>query len=137
MDLIGDRMLQDKIVNDMKDSRDSLSKAALKVIIGELQRQPTKQLSDEQVIVVLKKLLKYEDERLGLCSEILTSSYKETIKKYLPDTISEEQIVEWIQLNYDRDNFPKNTGLIVGAAKKNFGNTVDGKVVKQVLEKYF
>lgn len=125
-------ILQDKILNDLKQEKDKELKQALKVIIGELQRQPTKILSDEQVVAILKKLKKYEEERLSKYTNAETTPYLELLKKYLPAQVSEEEIKTWIDSNIDLTTL-KNRSQAVGLVCKHFGKSVDGNLVKKVI----
>jgi len=120
-------MLQDRIINDLKESKDIDTKNDLKVIVGEFQRQPSKILSDEQVISILKKLLKYEEERLKRAGE-QTSNYYELIKTHLPLQVSDEEIKTWIKENIE----VKNSSSI-GKILKHFGSKTNGTTVKRIL----
>jgi len=57
--------LQEKIQIDFKNTISNKYTNLLsyfKVIIGELQRQPKKELSDDEVVAIIKKLAKYEKQ---------------------------------------------------------------------------
>ena len=126
-------ILQDKILNDLKQTKDKEIKSALKVIIGELQRQPTKVLSDDQVVSILKKLKKYEDERLSKYTKVETTPYLETLKKYLPTQVSREEILDWIHNSAEFDA-AKNMNQAIGLVCKHFGKSVDGNLVKEIVK---
>jgi len=125
-------ILQDKILNDLKQTKVKNTKESLKVIIGELQRQPTKILSDDQVIDIIKKLKKYEEERLEKLYENKDSLYLETLKKYLPVQVSEEEIRNWINQNIDFKSL-KKPEMAIGIVCKYFGKSVDGNLVKDIV----
>ena len=125
-------MLQDKILNDLKTTRNNDIKDALKIIMQELQREKDKILSDKQVVAVLNKLRKYEEERLSKCKQKM-STYYATIITYLPKQVSDEELKDYIKDNIDLSL--KQT-QIIGLVKKHFGNSVYGDKVKEVLENY-
>lgn len=122
--------LQEKILNDLKSSSKE-TKDSLKVIIGEMQRQPTKILSDDQVIAILKKLVKYEEERISKTNEKL-SIYLEILQSYLPKQISKEEVETWINSNIDFSSL-KNKNQAIGIVCKHFGSAVDGSIVKSII----
>ena len=126
-------MLQDKILNDLRNTVNTIKKGILKVIVGELQREKTKTLSDDQVISIIKKLIKYEEDRLSKClDKPETSSYLESLKKYLPQQASEEDIKLWINCNVDF-SILKNKNQAIGLVTKHFGSQVDGNLIKDII----
>ena len=131
--------LQEKIKGDMTyymSKNDKPKTDALKVIISELQRQKTKQLTDEQVIKILKSLLKSEEDRLSyIVKEELgvTSMYREVLMEYLPKQVSEEEITQWIKDNIDFSEL-KNKMQAVGIVMKHFGTKADGNTVKNIIQ---
>jgi uncharacterized protein len=127
-------MIQDRIFNDLKDNRDPSLKGSLKVIVGELQRQSKKVLSDAEVIPILKKLIKYEEERLSKIPDVETSSYLQLLKKYLPQQATEEEIKAWIDNNIDFSKY-KNKDQIVGVICKHFKQLASGKDIKIIVER--
>lgn len=130
-------MLQDKLLNDLKNTVNTVTKAALKVIIGELQREKTKTLSDSQVISIIKKLIKYEEERLSNClDKPNTSPYLEVLKNYLPSQASEEDIKLWIDCNVDF-GILKNKNQAIGLVTKHFGTRVDGNLIKDLIMRFY
>lgn len=128
-------MLQDKIFNDLRDTRDNATKDSLKVIVGELQRQRKKVLSDIQVIDTLRILIGFEETRLAKCLD-KTSKYLEILYTYLPIQTTDEEIISFIKENFE--TIPKDTGPLVGKTKKYFGAAkVTGDRILKVLEDYF
>lgn len=78
--------LQDTIQAELQVSikaKDAARKGAVRILIGEFQRQPEKVLTDEQVIAIIKKLLKSEKELLTLAKEE-TSDFLTIMEGYLP-----------------------------------------------------
>jgi len=106
--------------------------AALKVIKGELQRQPKKDLSEEESIKILRKLERNEIETMRL-KGIVKSLFLDVVKTFLPSEVSEGDILKWILLNINFAEL-KNKYQAIGIVKKNFPG-VDGKVVKDIINK--
>lgn len=88
--------LQVKILGDLHESikQNDDRKESLKVIIGELQREPKKTLSDNEVIRVLKKLEKSETEVLHR-SKKSSSRYMEILQSYIPQTATRDEVENW------------------------------------------
>ena len=87
--------LQEKIKKDltqaMKD-KDTVRKDALRVILGEFGRAETKALSDNDIIKILKKLLKSEREMLEKKGAESDSEFVRIVEAYLPQMATEEEI---------------------------------------------
>ncbi len=113
-------------------NRDSVRTGAVRILIGEFQRQPEKVLSDEQVIGIIKKLLKSERELLAVSGQN-TSDFIEVLEGYLPKQASEDEIRKWIQENIDFSVF-KNKMQAMKPIMAHFGSSVDGNTVKNILQ---
>lgn len=132
--------LQERIVNDLKESLKSQKEdyekyCSLKVIVGELQRQTKKELSDEEVTNILKRLQKYEIEKLSMC-EMAESDYLNIVESYLPKQAGEKEIIKWIEDNVDFSKF-NNKLQAVSIVMKEFKNLTSGSVVKRVIIQKF
>ena len=113
-------------------SRDSVRTGAVRILIGEFQRQPEKVLGDEQVIGIIKKLLKSERELLAVSGRS-SSDFIEVLEGYLPKQASEDEIRKWIQENIDLSVF-KNKMQAMKPIMAHFGSSVDGNLVKSILQ---
>jgi uncharacterized protein YqeY len=113
-------------------NRDSARTGAVRILIGEFQRQPEKVLSDEQVVGIIKKLLKSERELLAASGQS-TSDFIEVLEGYLPEQASEDEIRKWIQENIDFSGF-KNKMQAMKPIMAHFGSSVDGNTVKNILQ---
>ena len=113
-------------------SRDSVRTGAVRILIGEFQRQPEKVLDDDQVIGIIKKLLKSERELLAASGQS-SSDFIEVLEGYLPKQASEEEIRKWIQENIDFSVF-KNKMQAMKPIMAHFGSSVDGNTVKKILQ---
>ena len=127
--------LQERIKQDLvtaMKARDETLKSALRVVLGELGRLPEKQLSDDQIIKVIKKLIKAEREVLAQLGGGATSAFITALEAYLPQMASEEEIRSWISANVDFGQF-KNKMQAMGQIMQHFGSGADGNTVKRVL----
>jgi uncharacterized protein YqeY len=126
---------QEQIKKDLIDAikaKDVERREALRVVLGEFDRQDQKTLSDEEVIGVLRRLLKSERETLELKGET-DSGFLRTIGAYLPNLATDEEILAFIHENIDFSEF-KNKMQAMGPIMKHFGKTADGNAVKRVLQ---
>ena len=114
-------------------ANDVEKKEALRVVIGEFGRLPSKDLSDEDVLQVLKKLIKSEKEVMSRQGQEAASSYLQTLEGYLPAMASEDEITDWISANIDLAGY-KNKMQAMGDIMRHFGGTADGNTVKKILQ---
>lgn len=127
--------LQEKLRDELKASmkaRDTERTGAIRIIIGEFGRQMVKELNDEQVIAIIKKLVKSEKELLASAGKN-NSEYLTILEGYLPQQVGEEEIKEWIKQNIDLSSF-KNKMQAMRPVLAHFGNSADGNTVKKILE---
>lgn len=127
--------LQESIRQDLKTSmkqKDEARTSALRVLLGEFQRQEKKVLSDEEVVAIVRKLVKSETETLAR-SGGGSSPYMTVLEGYLPRQASEDEIRQWITANIDFGSF-KNTMQAMRPIMAFFGSRADGNTVKKILE---
>jgi uncharacterized protein YqeY len=128
--------LQDQLKDDLKTAmkaRDEAKKDALRVIMGELARLDKKQFADDEVIRILKKLIKSEKEMLEKSGQGETSAFIDIIDAYLPKLATEDEIRQWIGAHVDFSAY-KNKMQAMGAIMAHFGAAADGNTVKRVLQ---
>jgi len=113
--------------------RDSDSTEALKVILGELQRSPTKEISRDEEIKILKKLEKNEEDMLDHAGIDEPSLYLKLVRMYLPQMASPSEIEGWICSNNIDFASLKNPMQAVGIVMKEFGARADGRIVKDIV----
>jgi len=131
--------LQERIKNDLNESIKARNKEKtniLKVIYGELQRHE-KNLNDEQVEDVLRKLINDEKENVERLkkSDIYHqyfSPYLLILENYVPQQISEDEVRKWIIDNIDFSQY-KNKNESIKVVKTKFKN-YDGKIIKKIIE---
>jgi len=128
--------LQDQIKADLKvamKTQDVPKKEALRVVIGELGRLTEKDLSDKDVLQVIKKLMKSEKEVLNRQGAGGPSDYLKILEAYLPVMATESEIAEWIRANIDFAAY-KNNMQAMGDIMRHFGSNADGSTVKKVIQ---
>jgi uncharacterized protein len=128
--------LQEQIKADLKAAmkvQDTPKKEALRVVIGELGRLPAKDVPDQEVLQVIKKLIKSEKEVLNRQGASQPSNYLKVLEAYLPVMASEPEIAEWIHANIDFTAY-KNKMQAMGDIMRHFGGKADGNTVKKVLQ---
>jgi len=128
--------LQKQIKKDLSaaiKAQDAQRKDTLRVILGEFARLDKKELSDDDVLKILKKLLKSEKEVLEQKGQGTESAFMGIVETYLPQMASEAEIYEWIKHNIDFAQF-KNKMQAMGSIMKHFGATADGNSVKKILQ---
>lgn len=108
-------------------------KNALRIVMGELGRQEAKQVEDEIIIGVIRKLIKSEKETRAHSGATEPSAYITILNGYLPAQASEEEIREWIVAHVDFSQY-RNKMQAMGAIMKHFGSKADGNAVRQVLQ---
>lgn len=127
--------LQETIRSQLKvamKAKDSARTGAIRILIGEFQRQPEKELNDDQVIGIIKKLIKSEKELLAASGEA-DSEYIHILSEYLPKQASAEDIRQWIEENIDFSSYA-NKMQAMRPIMTHFGSSVDGNTVKQILQ---
>jgi uncharacterized protein YqeY len=129
--------LQDKLKTDLTSAmkeKNEAKKDALRVVMGEMARLDKKEFSDDEIIQILKKLVKSEKEMLEKSGQGESSPFLQIVEAYLPQPVSEEQIRDWIVAHIDLSAY-NNKMQAMGPIMKHFGSSADGKVVKSVLQK--
>ena len=127
--------LQETIRADLKKSmlaREEARVSALRVVIGELQRQGAKELSDQEVLAVIRKLIKSETETMEK-SGAKESAYLEVLEGYMPKAPSEADIRAWIAGNINFGDYPVKMQAMK-PIMANFKGTADGNLVRRILE---
>jgi hypothetical protein len=129
--------LQERLQGELKvamKAKDSDRTWAIRVLIGEFGRQTEKELSDEQVIAIVKKLIKSERELLAAQGRE-SSPFLAIMEEYLPKAASEEEIRAWIDGNLDFSTFA-NRMQAMRPIMNHFGSATDGNGVKKILMSY-
>lgn len=129
--------IQEQIKKDlmqaMKD-KDEEKKSTLRVVMGEFARSETKALSDDDVVKVLKKMVKSERETMDRSGKTGDSEYIRILESYLPKMASDEELQQWIAENIDFSKY-KNKMQAMKDIMGHFGSAADGSRVKEILQK--
>ena len=115
-------------------AKEEKKKDALRVILGEFGRLDKKEISDDEIVKILKKLMKSEKEVLEQKGETADSEFIKVIENYLPKMATEEEITAWIHQNIDFSQF-KNKMQAMSLIMKHFGATADGNFVKTIIQR--
>ena len=129
-------MLQEQIKKDLAaamKAKDEEKKSILRVIMGEFGRQANKSLPDNEVVGIIKKLIKSEKEVLAQSGKAETNRFIEVAEAYLPKMADENDIKSWIAANVDFAQF-KNKMQAMKPIMAHFGAAADGNLVKQILQ---
>jgi uncharacterized protein YqeY len=127
--------LHERISQDLPvsiKSREPERTAAIRVLLGEFQRQPEKELSDEQVHAIIRKLIKAERELLAAAGKE-ESPFIEVIGGYLPSQAGDDEISAWIAANIDFSQFSQPMQAM-RPIMAHFGSRADGNQVKKILQ---
>jgi uncharacterized protein YqeY len=128
--------LQEQIKQDLTaamKAKDEKKKSALRVVLGEFSRLDKKELIDDDVVKILKKLIKAEKEVIQKKGEQAEDEFVKIVEHYLPKMATEAEIRSWIEQNIDFANF-KNKMQAMGQIMQHFGTTTDGNAVKEILQ---
>jgi hypothetical protein len=120
------------LVSALKE-KDEERKNAIRVALGEFGRIDKKDLDDEEIIRILKKLIKSEKEMLDAKGVSDDSMFIRILDNYLPKLASRDEIREWIRQNIDFAQF-KNKMQAMKPIMSYFGSSADGNIVKQILQ---
>ena len=129
--------IQEKIKQDLMvaiKAKDDETKNALRVAMGEFGRSDKKELPDDDVIKILKKLIKSEKELLLQKGESNDSPFINILTGYLPQMAGEVEIAAWISAHIDFSQY-KSKMQAMGPIMKHFGANADGNTVKEILQK--
>jgi uncharacterized protein YqeY len=127
--------LQAQIKTDLAaamKAKDESKKNALRVIMGEFSRQETKEIGDDLVVKIVKKLVKSEKEVLERSGDVKTNRFIQVCEAYLPRMAGEDEIEAWIADNIDFSQF-NNKMQAMRPIMQHFGTSADGNLVKKVL----
>jgi len=120
--------LQEKLTNALHSSRDRNLLRILRVAVAELQREPTKQVTNERTIRILKKLIANEKELPAQDHKFIS-----VLEAFLPEEATDEEISQWINKNIDFTAF-NNKMQAMGPIMEQFSGRADGNRVKKILQ---
>ena len=100
--------------------------------MGEFGRQSQKEISDPDVVKIIKKLVKAEKEVLEKSGQDGDNRFIQVAQAYLPRAATEDEIKAWISANIDLAAY-KSKMQAMGPIMKHFGDRADGNQVKKIL----
>lgn len=119
-----------EIKSEIRSTKDSEIVNLLKVIIGELDRLPTREEpTEDQIYSVIKKM--YE-------SAILMNSTNEIeyLKQFIKQSLTEQQLTTIIE-EAIQNNIIHNIGEAMKYLKANYSNQYDGKIASSIIKNLF
>jgi uncharacterized protein YqeY len=128
--------LQEQIKTDLMaamKAKDEEKKSILRVILGEFNRQTQKEISNIDVIKILKKLVKSEKETLSQSHGNATNRFIQVTESYLPRGATNDEIRSWITENIDFTKY-KNKMQAMKDIMAHYGASADGNQVKKILQ---
>ncbi len=138
-----------KAIKDAMLSRDHAKLDALRAVKSEILLAKTskggkKELSENDEITILRKLLKQRTESARIYQEQNRADLEEVelfqakvIEAYLPQQLSNKEIVMKLKDIIERSGLsdPKDFGKIMGIASKEFAGRADNKSIAQELKR--
>ena len=122
--------LQQKISEDLKLSMsegNTKKRDLLRVVMGEMSRVG-KQLSDSEIIKILKKMVDSAKE-CGNIEEV------PILQEYLPNELTQEEVTPIVKgIIFDNQLTIKDMGKIIAECKVRFGDRFDGGLVSKVIK---
>ncbi len=124
-------LLQDQIHSDLKRAmieKNEPVKSLLRVIIGEFNREESKNLQDEKVISIIKKMVE---------SCKLTNNTNEVVilERYLPIQLNESQLSVVISSIITVNGYTiKDMGKIMSILKDKYAGQYDGKLASSLVK---
>jgi uncharacterized protein len=128
--------LQAQIKKDLMQAmkaKDEKKKNTLRIVMGEFARSETKELPDDAVIKLLKKLIKSERETIEQSGQPGDARYIDILASYLPQMATDDDIRQWITKNIDFSTY-RNKMQAMKDIMGHFGATADGSRVKNILQ---
>ena len=92
------------------------------------------EITDADIEGIITGLIKSEIATLHYIDRE-TSSYLVVLQSYMPETVDEDEVKEWIILNVDFTKF-KNKMQAIGVVKAHFGNKADSKMVSALIKEW-
>lgn len=142
-------MIKQDLYNDMIASmkrKDKVQTAIYRIINAEIKNEEVKQkckdLSDQDVVVILRKLQKQMEESLEAFQKVYNENrvnelrqYLVVILTYLPKQLNEDQLKDIIfNILKETNNSAKNIGEAMKLVMPKVKGLADGKIIKEIVE---
>jgi uncharacterized protein YqeY len=145
--------LLDKLKADLKQSmlnKDVDARSTIRQIMAEFPRltvpitlqsgkkttrpKNNEEITNDDIIGIIQGLVKSERMVLEVKNEA-SSAYLDILQSYLPRLAAPDEITAWIGENVDFAAY-QNKMQAMGKIMKHFGKQADGKMVKEILQKW-
>lgn len=108
-------------------------------------KKPDEELADEDVLTVISRAVKQRKDSIeqfekGGRSDLaeVEKSELDMLEKFLPEQMSEEEIIAFVQSKQAELSFPKDkAGQLTGMIMKDLKGKVDGNMVKKAVDSLF
>jgi len=114
-------------------NKDILALGTCKVILGEIHRDPDKDRSDTNVILILKSLRK-----MTLKSPISDPLLIDMVDSYIPAPVSDMTVIKWVKSMYsyqDIVSMGSKAYSIIGQTKRHYGDIdINSSCVKKLID---
>jgi len=116
-----------------RNNRDQMALDSCRLILGEIQRDPNKDISDENVTKILISLRK-----MTLKNPKPDVLLLQMIDTYIPPPLSDQEVAEWFTSAYTAE-FIKSQGKaayrLIGEAKKYYGDKeFNSDIIKTIID---
>lgn len=143
--------IKDQINADLKQAMLAKDSALVEVLRGvksalqyfAVETGPDTELSEEQILSVLKKESKKRSEAASLYEKAGDNTRqkkelyeKDAIQKYLPEELSEEEIIKLVDaaISETGNLEQQNMGQVIGKVKQASGGLADGAVIARLVK---
>ncbi len=141
--------MKELLLNELKEAmknKDELRKntiTMLRAAILQVEKDNQKELNDEEIQVIVSKEVKkrkeaIEDFKKADRQDLVDSSNKEIeiLSKYLPEQLSEEQIVTLVKeaISSVDATSPKDMGKVMQFLRPKVSGKADGKLVSDIVK---
>lgn len=140
--------MRERILNDLKEamkSQDKITLAVIRMVKGAMQMEELnkkRELNDEEVIDVIAKQIKTRKEsvtefnkagRVDLVDQ--TNAEIEILNKYMPEQLSEEEVIKVIEEAFEKVNPTGNSdmGKIMGIVTPKLKGKADLSFVSKIV----
>lgn len=130
-------------------AKEKISKEILNFVIASLKNKQIelqKELTDDDVIKVIKKEIKMREETIWFMEQggdaegvVIEKAKIAIIEKYLPATMSEADVralVEKTIATLNITDIQKQKGMLIGSIMKEHGSNIDGWLLQKVVHDF-
>lgn len=140
-------MIKQQLTEDMKvymKAKDKLKLSGIKMAIAAIKNkeiETKRELTDEEIIAILKKQVKEHQESLSFLKEGDTArdeykTYIDSISKFIPKDMSKEEATDIITKALAEANITekKQKGLAMKTIMPILKGKLDGKVIQEIVD---